>query len=586
MKVLVWWCSILLWSGGTYDNGGGVIAVARPAKVATTSAFERFDFSRATSSRRSALSTQQHNDAESIIRKDSNELKNEMMNIRPSREQQQQQQQRQRQRHRSLQSNDDDGELIEEQVESDEEPSSGPLATCDGCDDGDNSAGLPGATPTVAPSARTQQPSIIHDEGDDHHPHQPQPTAPPLEWRQYTNSGIDFLVAAFFFIAAGWLILALLYSILVLIVVRLRARGELDIYDEHFGRLYLIGRHCYIPLGCILRRYVVALSEEETSSPVRIMTREERRVAMEELLGRDPSEMQAAAASDGEESGDGEENDSPEGRTEDESIQKSSETSPETVPSSTSEESAPPSPQACAACGATATSSEEEAKEEKEEEQEGEGEEPRPENPATDLWLENNEPVCSICLMEYEEGEEDDVFHSNVCRHEFHKACLLDWLERRNNTECPICRTALVSDEEVWETVQRRRKQYRDSNRTNYCCLLLCCCCGDGSTAVHNADRLDDDDDDYSVDIEMGDQNEIIDPSVLIAADPPTRHHASTTRSEAIAGVEQQREEEVPLTHSNNDALDGVENTTDSDQQKVSSSKENTNGQPTTSEEK
>ena len=45
----------------------------------------------------------------------------------------------------------------------------------------------------------------------------------------------------------------------------------------------------------------------------------------------------------------------------------------------------------------------------------------------------------------------------------------MQWLERRANTECPCCRTPLVSDEEVWETVQKmrqeRRRQVRKANR-------------------------------------------------------------------------------------------------------------------------
>jgi hypothetical protein len=87
------------------------------------------------------------------------------------------------------------------------------------------------------------------------------------------------------------LVLALIYSVLVVIVVRLRARGQLDVYDENFGRLYLLGTRCYIPLGCILRRYVISLSHEEFGGrdpgTVRLMTREERRMAMELLLASD-----------------------------------------------------------------------------------------------------------------------------------------------------------------------------------------------------------------------------------------------------------------------------------------------------------
>lgn len=114
-------------------------------------------------------------------------------------------------------------------------------------------------------------------------------------WSANTSSGIDFLVAAFFLIAAGWLVLALIYSVLVMIVVRLRARGQLDVYDENFGRLYLLGARCYIPLGFLLRRYVVAMSNEGregNAATVRLMSREERRIAMELLLTPDEETMQ------------------------------------------------------------------------------------------------------------------------------------------------------------------------------------------------------------------------------------------------------------------------------------------------------
>jgi hypothetical protein len=41
-------------------------------------------------------------------------------------------------------------------------------------------------------------------------------------------------------------------------------------------------------------------------------------------------------------------------------------------------------------------------------------------------------PVCSICLLEYETT--DSVFRSSSCPHMFHDECLFSWLERRNNT--------------------------------------------------------------------------------------------------------------------------------------------------------
>lgn len=108
-----------------------------------------------------------------------------------------------------------------------------------------------------------------------------------------TTSSLDILVAALFLIAAGWLVLAIIYSVLIICIVRMRARSDMDLYDENFGRLYLCPcicgeqGYCYIPLGCILRRHIIALHRaQEQSQAVRIMSREERRQAMEQLLER------------------------------------------------------------------------------------------------------------------------------------------------------------------------------------------------------------------------------------------------------------------------------------------------------------
>ena len=75
------------------------------------------------------------------------------------------------------------------------------------------------------------------------------------------NRMTDILVACFFFVAAGWLILATGYSVILLILLRLQARGELDIYDENLGRVVLCNGRITLHFGCILRRYAVQLEE-------------------------------------------------------------------------------------------------------------------------------------------------------------------------------------------------------------------------------------------------------------------------------------------------------------------------------------
>ena len=53
-------------------------------------------------------------------------------------------------------------------------------------------------------------------------------------------------------------------------------------------------------------------------------------------------------------------------------------------------------------------------------------------SPDTSLSCSEEGPVCSICLVEYEPT--DSVFRSKSCPHMFHGECLFSWLERRNNT--------------------------------------------------------------------------------------------------------------------------------------------------------
>lgn len=149
---------------------------------------------------------------------------------------------------------------------------------------------------TVQKQKKRSEPSVwtppsTHPSPDGGYKDTPTTTISSWSEHKHDRDGVDFLVAVFFFIAAGWLVLAVIYSLLVVVVVRLRARGHLDVYDENFGRLYLLGNRCYIPLGCLLRRYVISLNREENGggdpATVRLMTREERRMAMELLLSSD-----------------------------------------------------------------------------------------------------------------------------------------------------------------------------------------------------------------------------------------------------------------------------------------------------------
>lgn len=233
----------------------------------------------------------------------------------------------------------------------------------------------------------------------------------------------DILVACFFFIAAVWLLLATIYSVILLILLRMQARGELDVYDEDLGRVTF--GHFTFNFGCILRRYAIQLEEDynqqmqrrfrnptsseenqvdEERPPIRFMHREERRNAMKELLGFENITLNKQNGVNITEK----------------------------------------------VGGCTKS----------------------PMNSSLDLSLSSSDegPICSICLTEYKST--DLIFQSNICPHKFHQECLLSWLERRNNTECPCCRKIIVSDEDVWDVVQKLRKERRKKESGLFNCLM------------------------------------------------------------------------------------------------------------------
>ncbi|KAL3818886.1 hypothetical protein ACJIZ3_004791 [Penstemon smallii] len=55
------------------------------------------------------------------------------------------------------------------------------------------------------------------------------------------------------------------------------------------------------------------------------------------------------------------------------------------------------------------------------------------------------EPLeCAVCLSLYEDGDE---VRKLKCNHTFHKDCLDEWF--RNMATCPLCRSMVLSEEEV-----------------------------------------------------------------------------------------------------------------------------------------
>lgn len=57
-----------------------------------------------------------------------------------------------------------------------------------------------------------------------------------------------------------------------------------------------------------------------------------------------------------------------------------------------------------------------------------------------------NEHVCPICLGDYD--DEEPIFASQ-CSHKFHSQCILEWLHTKGHNDCPVCRSEMISEEEM-----------------------------------------------------------------------------------------------------------------------------------------
>jgi E3 ubiquitin-protein ligase RNF38/44 len=66
-----------------------------------------------------------------------------------------------------------------------------------------------------------------------------------------------------------------------------------------------------------------------------------------------------------------------------------------------------------------------------------------PFRPDLDL-LKGEEHACSVCIGDYEPGDELRVL---PCKHLFHKECVDQWLSV--NATCPLCRTSLFENDDA-----------------------------------------------------------------------------------------------------------------------------------------
>jgi len=67
---------------------------------------------------------------------------------------------------------------------------------------------------------------------------------------------------------------------------------------------------------------------------------------------------------------------------------------------------------------------------------------------------------CSICLGDFEIGEEVGCSHNGECTHVFHKECIVDWLLIRN--QCPVCRRDFMHEKD-YENLNPESQRIPDS---------------------------------------------------------------------------------------------------------------------------
>jgi hypothetical protein len=80
------------------------------------------------------------------------------------------------------------------------------------------------------------------------------------------------------------------------------------------------------------------------------------------------------------------------------------------------------------------------------------------------LDLKSN-PTCDICLMEYQIGDEVTISRNPDCLHIFHKACIIEWLRKRQT--CPCCRRNYLNQENIKRIDEEESEDDVDSDDTS-----------------------------------------------------------------------------------------------------------------------
>jgi len=64
---------------------------------------------------------------------------------------------------------------------------------------------------------------------------------------------------------------------------------------------------------------------------------------------------------------------------------------------------------------------------------------------------------CPVCLKGL---EEEDVINRLPCKHQFHKECIVPWLQK--TCSCPVCRHQLPTDDKAFEEMRRQKKREKE----------------------------------------------------------------------------------------------------------------------------
>ncbi|EDS42035.1 HSPC238 [Culex quinquefasciatus] len=64
---------------------------------------------------------------------------------------------------------------------------------------------------------------------------------------------------------------------------------------------------------------------------------------------------------------------------------------------------------------------------------------------------------CAICIKPNDPDGDNEAFLVLPCGHDFHKSCIVPWLEKTNS--CPLCRHEMKTDDEGYEEQKKFRER-------------------------------------------------------------------------------------------------------------------------------